>query len=572
MSESLIITPKFKNWLFLQPDDSVVQTLREELKIHPSICKLLALRGVKNKEEAIRFFYPSMSHLHDPFLMRDMDSAVSRIHKAIDSGERILIYGDYDVDGITAVALLYTFFSKYYKNIGYYVPDRNKEGCGISFDGIDYAEQEKYSLLIALDCGVKDHSKISYAKEKDIDVIICDHHLPEDKLPEAVAVLDPKRPDCNYPFKELSGCGVGFKLLQAYTQKYKLDEGFLHSLLDFVVVSIAADTVSLTGENRTLAYYGMKLINDKPRVGFKAILDIVKAKKQLELMDLVFTISPRINAAGRILHASYAVELLIETDARKAREKAQLIHDNNSDRQLLDKDITSSALDIIYEDDGFDDKRAIVIYQEHWHQGVIAIVASRMVDQFHKPTIILTESNGVVVGSGRSVPGFDLHDAINACSQYVIQFGGHKYAAGFSMEKEHVEDFMKAFEQVVQERIQEDQLEPKIEVDDVIELDDINADFYELIEKMAPFGSGNHKPVFVTKDVKDTGNNGFVGKSHLKLHVSKPGQMPKSGIGFNMWDYIPYLRSKGTFDICYQMYVNEWNGQKNIEIRLRDLK
>lgn len=572
MSESLIITPKFKNWLFLQPDDSAVRTLREELKIHPSICKLLALRGVKNKEEAIRFFYPSMSHLHDPFLMRDMDSAVSRIYRAIESGEKILIYGDYDVDGITAVALLYTFFSKYYKNIGYYVPDRNKEGCGISFDGIDHAEQENYSLLIALDCGVKDHSKISYAKEKGIDVIICDHHLPEDKLPEAEAVLDPKRPDCNYPFKELSGCGVGFKLLQAYTQKYGLDEAFLHSLLDFVVVSIAADTVSLMGENRTLAYYGMKLINEQPRVGFKAILDIVKAKKKLELMDLVFTISPRINAAGRILHASYAVELLIETDARKAKEKAQLIHDNNSDRQLLDKDITSSALDIIYEDDDFEDKRAIVIYQPHWHQGVIAIVASRMVDQFHKPTIILTESNGLVVGSGRSVPGFDLHDAINACSRYVIQFGGHKYAAGFSMEKEHVDDFMKAFEQVVQERIQEDQLEPKIEVDDVIELDDINEGFYELIEKMAPFGSGNHKPVFVTRDVKDTGNNGFVGKSHLKLHVSKPGQMPKSGIGFNMWDYIPYLRSKGTFDICYQMYVNEWNGQKNVEIRLRDLK
>ncbi len=572
MSESLIITPKFKNWLFLQPDDSVVQNLQEELKIHPSICRLLALRGIKNKEEAIRFFYPSMEHLHDPFLMKDMDKAVSRIHAAIQSGEKILIYGDYDVDGITAVALLYTFFSSFYSNIGYYVPDRNKEGCGISFDGIDHAEQEKYSLLIALDCGVKDHSKISYAKEKGIDVIICDHHLPEDKLPEAVAVLNPKRPDCNYPFKELSGCGVGFKLLQAYTQKYELEREILHQLLDFVAVSIAADTVSLTGENRILAYYGMKLINDKTRVGFKAILDIVKAKKKLELMDLVFTISPRINAAGRILHASYAVELLIETDAKKAREKAQLIHDNNSDRQVLDKDITSSALDIIYDDDDFEDKRAIVIYQPHWHQGVIAIVASRMVDQFHKPTIILTESNGLVVGSGRSVPGFDLHDAINACSQYVIQFGGHKYAAGFSMEKEHVEDFMEAFEQIVQERIQEDQLEPKIEVDDIIELDDINEKFFDLIEKMAPFGSGNHKPVFVTRDVKDTGNNGFVGKSHLKLHVSKPGQMPKSGIGFNMWDYIPYLRSKGTFDICYQMYVNEWNGQRNIEIRLKDLK
>lgn len=572
MSESLIVTPKFKKWLFLQPDDSVVQQLQAELNIHPSICKLLAIRGVKNKEEAHRFFHPSLDDLHDPFLMKDIDAAVARIHKAITSGEKILIYGDYDVDGITAVSMLYTFFYQHYQNIGYYVPDRNKEGCGISCEGLDFAQNNDYSLMIALDCGVKDHDKIVYAKERGVDVIICDHHLPDGTLPKAVAVLDPKRSDCSYPFKELSGCGVGFKLLQAYTIQYHLDQNFLYSLLDFVVVSIAADTVSLTGENRILAHYGMQLINDQPRVGFKAILDIVKAKKKLELMDLVFTISPRINAAGRILHASYAVDLLIGTDAEAAKEKAQLIHDNNSDRQLLDKDITSSALDIIYDDEDFEDKKAIVIYQPHWHQGVIAIVASRMVDQFHKPTIILTESNGQIVGSGRSVPGFDLHDAIHACEKYLLQFGGHKYAAGFSMEKKHVEAFMEAFEQVVQDRILEDQLEPKIEVDDIIELDDINAGFFEMVEKMAPFGNGNHKPVFVTQNVKDTGNNGFVGKSHLKLHVSKPGQSLKSGIGFNMWDYIPYLRSKGSFDICYQMYVNEWNGQKNIEIRLKDLK
>lgn len=572
MSESLIITPKFKKWLFLQPDDSVVRQLVAELGIHPSICKLLAIRGVTNKEEALKFFNPSLDDLFDPFLMKGMDEAVTRIHLALEQGEKILIYGDYDVDGITAVSMLYTFFRKYGDQIGYYIPDRTKEGCGISHDGIDHAFEHSYGLMIALDCGVKDHAKIDYAQSKGIDIIICDHHLPDETLPNAVAVLDPKRSDCEYPFKELSGCGVGFKLLQAYTQRYGLDKSALFDLLDFVVVSIAADTVSLTGENRILAHYGMKLINTHHRVGFKAILDIVKAKKKLELMDLVFTISPRINAAGRILHASYAVDLLIEEDEYAAIEKAQLIHDNNSDRQLLDKDITSSALDIIYDDDDFEDKRAIVIYQPHWHQGVIAIVASRIVDQFHKPTIILTESNGLIVGSGRSVPGFDLHDAIHACEKYVIQFGGHKYAAGFSMRKEHVYDFMEAFEKVVQERIEDDQLEPKIEVDDVIELEDINAEFYEMIEKMAPFGNGNHKPVFVTRNVKDTGNNGFVGKSHLKLHVSKQGQAPKSGIGFNMWDYIPYLRKKGTFDICYQMYVNEWNGQKNIEIRLKDLQ
>ncbi|HUH74264.1 MAG TPA: single-stranded-DNA-specific exonuclease RecJ [Chitinophagales bacterium] len=571
MSDSLIVTPKFKNWFFLQPNEAIVQSLHEELNIHISICRILVLRGVKNKEDAERFFNPSLADLHDPFLMKDMDIAVERIHQAILKKEKILIYGDYDVDGITAVSMLYTFFRNFYDNISFYVPDRNKEGCGISYEGIDFAREDSCKLIIALDCGVKDHDKVSYARKNGVEIIICDHHLPDLTLPSAVAVLDPKRPDCNYPFKELSGCGVGFKLLQAYTQRYPQENSQVENLLDFVVVSIAADTVSVTGENRILAHHGMKLINGKTRVGFKAILDIVNSRKKLELMDLVFTISPRINAAGRILHASYAVELLIERDKKFAKIKAQLIHDNNSDRQVIDKDITTSALDII-EDDDYVDKKAIVIYQPDWHQGVIAIVASRLVEQFHKPTLILTESNGLVVGSGRSVPGFDLHEAINACSEYVIQFGGHKYAAGLSMEKQYVEEFIEAFENIVEERILEEQLEPKIEIDAIVELDDINEEFYSWIEKMAPFGSGNHKPIFVTKDVKDTGNNGFVGKSHLKLHVSKFGQAPKSGIGFGMWDYIPYLRNKGVFDICYQMYMNEWNGQKNIEIRLKDLK
>jgi single-stranded-DNA-specific exonuclease len=571
MSDSLIVTPKFKNWFFLQPNEAIVQSLQEELKIPNSICRLLVLRGVKNKEEAERFFNPSLEQLHDPFLMKDMDIAVERIHQAITNNEKILIYGDYDVDGITAVSMLYTFFRNFYDNISFYVPDRNKEGCGISYEGINFAKEGTCKLIIALDCGIKDHEKVSYAHKNGVDIIICDHHLPDPTLPAAVAVLDPKRTDCSYPFKELSGCGVGFKLLQGYTQKYQPENIEINDLLDFVVVSIAADTVSVTGENRILAHHGMKLINGNTRVGFKAILDIVNSRKKLELMDLVFTISPRINAAGRILHASYAVDLLIERDKNEAKVKAQLIHDNNTDRQVIDKDITTSALDII-EDENFEDKKAIVIFRPDWHQGVIAIVASRIVEQFHKPTLILTESNGLIVGSGRSVPGFDLHEAINACSEYVIQFGGHKYAAGLSMKKEHIKNFIEAFENIVEERILEEQLEPRIEIDAVVELEDINEKFYEWIEMMAPFGSGNHKPVFVTTCVKDTGNNGFVGKSHLKLHVSKIGQAPKSGIGFGMWDYIPYLRNKGVFDICYQMYLNEWNGQKNVEIRLKDLK
>ncbi|MCO5233744.1 MAG: single-stranded-DNA-specific exonuclease RecJ [Chitinophagales bacterium] len=572
MPESLIITPKFKEWLFLQADDSIVNSLHSELNLPISICKILVLRGIKNKEEAQRFFNSSLDFLHSPFLMKDMDIAVDSIHQAIQSGKKILIYGDYDVDGITSVAMLYTFFIKYYPHIGYYTPDRNKEGCGISNDGIDFAAENSYSLMIVLDCGIKEHSKINYAKEKNIDIIICDHHLPEKSLPNALAVLNPKRVDCEYPYKDLSGCGVGFKLIQAYTQKYHLDKDFLFSQLDFVAVSIAADTVPLSGENRILAHFGMKYINQRSRAGFKAILDIVKAKRKLELMDLVFTISPRINAAGRILHASYAVELLIESNSKEARKKAQFIHDNNYDRQLLDKDITSSALNIIQEDEDFDNKKAIVIFQEDWHQGLIAIVASRMVDKFHKPALILTESNGMIIGSGRSIGGFDLYEAIASCSEYLAQFGGHKYAAGFSMERKYVEKFIQLFEQIVEERIENEQLVQKIEVDDVIELEDITPEFYEWIKRMAPFGNGNHKPTFVTRDVRDTGNNGFVGKSHLKLHVSKPGQMSKSGIGYNMWDYIPYLRSKSKFDICYQLYLNDWNGHQNIELRVKDLK
>lgn len=572
MTESLIVTPKFKKWSFLQTDDSVVRQLQEELKVHYSIAKLLVLRGVESKEAADLFLNPSLDQLHDPFLMMDMDKAVERVHDAIQQQEKILIYGDYDVDGITAVSLIYTYFKSFYSKIGYYVPDRKKEGCGISFDGIDYAQKNGYSLIIALDCGIKDHKEIDYATEDNIDIILCDHHIPEKDLPKAVAILNPKRLDSEYPFKDLSGCGVGFKLVQAYSMKYNVKQEMVFDLLDFVTLSIAADTVPVVGENRVLAYFGMKLMNNRKRPSFKAILDIIKVRRRLELMDLVYTISPRINAAGRILHASYAVELLIETDHHKAKSKAKFLHANNFERQQIDKSITSSALEIIGKDKDFDDKRAITIYQPDWHQGIIAIVASRMVEAFYKPTIILADSNEGVVGSGRSVRGFDLYKVIESCSEYLIQYGGHKYAAGFTMHKENVEDFLAAFHEKVEELIQEDQLTPKIDVDDVIELSDINEDFYYWITKMEPFGSGNQKPVFVTKDVKDTGNNGFVGKSHLKIHVTKPGQKAKYGIGFQMWDYIPYLRSQETFDICYHIYENKWNGERNIEIKLKDLK
>ncbi len=572
MSEPLIVTPNFKNWFFKEADESDVQILAEEADIPLVVARLLVLRGIRTKDEAYDFFNPSLKNLHDPFLMNDMDKAVSRIHHAIHSNEKILVYGDYDVDGITAISVIYTFFQSFYSDIGYYVPDRNTEGCGISFDGIDYAEENGYALIIALDCGIRDHKKIRYASQKGVDIILCDHHIPDEDLPEAAAILNPKRSDSTYPYMDLSGCGVGFKLVQAYSIRYQINKELVFQLLDFVVLSIAADTVPITGENRILAHFGMKLINQRKRPGFKAILDILEVKNKLELMDLVYTISPRLNAAGRLLHASHAVELLIETDMKKALDKAQFLHDKNFERQQIDKLITTSALDIISNDESFKKKKAIVIFQPEWHQGIIAIVASRLVEKFYKPTLIITEANGLAVASGRSVPGFDLYQAIEKCGEWFLQYGGHKYAAGFSMELNKVEEFISVFERVVEEQIEEEQLVQKIEVDGVIELNDINFDLYNWIKKMAPFGSGNHKPIFVTKDVRDTGNNGFVGESHLKIHVKKQGQRPKYGIGFNMWDYIPYIRSKENFDICYYIYVNKWKGKKSIEIKLKDLK
>ena len=572
MTESLIITPKFKDWLYLQPDDSVVNTLVNGLKLHPTICRLLALRGVKNTEEAKHFLNPSLNDLINPFCMKDMEKAIERIHRAIADNEKILIYGDYDVDGITSVSLLYTFFKGIHDAVMYYVPDRNKEGCGISYDGIDIAHKESCKLLIALDCGIKDYKKINYAKEKGVDIIICDHHLTEDILPDAYAILNPKRADCTYPFKELSACGVGFKLAQGYTEKYQLDKGKLFELLDFVAVSIAADTVPLLGENRVMAFFGMTHINNRQRVGFKALLDIVRAKRKLNLMDLVFTISPRINAAGRILHASYAVELLIETDYKSAKEKAKVIHDNNYERQLLDKDVTASALELIAKDKNFSGKSSIVLYQPDWHAGVIAITASRLVEKYHKPTIILTDSNDVVVGSGRAPAGFDLYESVESCKDLLTQFGGHKYAVGLRIEKERIQQFIKSFEEAAKLNMLKQASKSVIEIDDVIELTDLNENFYNQIERLAPFGFGNNRPTFATKEVRDTGENGFVGKSHLKLRVTKPGQPARSGIGYDMWDYIPYLRTKKSFDICYQIHLNEWKDQKRVEMKVKDLK
>ena len=561
-----------KRWTYLEAKEEEINSLQQQLNIHPVICKLLIERNIKTFEQAKDFFRPKLEQLHDPFLMKDMEKAIARIENAIQQQQKILIYGDYDVDGTTAVSVVYSFLKKIYPNLEYYIPDRYTEGYGISTQGIDYAAENNFALIIALDCGIKAHDKIDYALQKNIDFIICDHHLPGDTLPNAIAILDPKRNDCNYPYDELSGCGIGFKLIQAFAIKNNIDSNIVYDYLDLVATSIASDLVPITGENRILAKFGVDKVNANPRAGYKALMSEIKLNRVLDITDLVFIIGPRINAAGRIAHGSEAVTLLIEEDYDKAIEKTKKVQQNNTDRKTLDKDTTDEAFALIEADIDFPIKKSTVLYQEHWHKGVIGIVASRMIEKYHRPTIILTASNDKVVGSGRSVSGFDIHDAIDACSEHLIQFGGHKFAAGLTLEINKVNDFRKAFENIVEARITADQLIPQIEIDAEIELSDINEKFYSILEQMAPFGPGNMRPVFVTKEVYDTGYSKVLNGNHLKLNIIKDGQDPRNGIGFGMGDFMSIMETKETVDICYQLYANVWNGQTKIEFRLKDLR
>lgn len=561
-----------KRWIELEADEKIVQQLQTELNIHPVLCKLLVLRNINTFDEAKDFFRPNLNKLHDPFLMRDMDKAITRIETAIANNERILIYGDYDVDGTTAVSLVYSYFNDFYDNICYYIPDRYTEGYGISFQGIDFAKDNNVSLIIALDCGIKANDKVDYANERNIDFIICDHHLPGDVLPNAVAVLDPKRNDCSYPFDELSGCGIGFKLIQAYAEKNKLNAEKIYDQLDLVAVSIASDLVPITGENRILAKFGCDRINQNPRAGIKALMSELKLSRNLDITDLVFIIGPRINAAGRIAHGSEAVTLLIENDYDVAIEKTKKVQQNNTDRKTIDKDITDEAFAMIDNNETLIHKKTTVLYQEHWHKGVVGIVASRMIEKYYRPTIILASSNGKAVGSGRSVPGFDLYDAIDSCSEHLVQFGGHKYAAGLTIELDKIQDFSDAFEKIVRDRITADQQIPQVEIDAEIELTDINDKFFNILEQMQPFGPGNMRPTFVTKDVYDTGYSKVLNGNHLKLNILKDGQSPKNGVGFGMGNYMELMEQKETVDICYQLYANEWNNQIKIEFKLKDLR
>jgi single-stranded-DNA-specific exonuclease len=550
----------------------LIQELQAALQIDEVLARLLVLRGIHSYEAAREFFRPELGHLHDPFLMKDMEQAINRIEKAITSGEHILIFGDYDVDGTTAVSLVYSFFKKIYPKLDYYIPDRYHEGYGISFKGIDFAETHGFSLIIALDCGIKSIDKVDYAKAKGIDFIICDHHLPGDILPEAVAVLDPKRNDCTYPFKELAGCGIGFKLIQAYAQKNDLPFEDLEHYLDLVAVSIAADIVPVNGENRTLAWYGLKRLNENPCPGMDALMDVAGRKSHYSLSDAVFQLGPRINAAGRIADAKNAVKLLTSITKEEAFDKARLVDTHNEERRGHDSDITEQALALIAGDVELIKRKTTVVFNENWHKGVIGIVASRLTESYYRPTVVLTQSNGVVAGSARSVMGFDLYEALSACSHLLEQFGGHKYAAGLTMKAENVPAFQQKFEEVVSASISEELLVQEIKIDAQIRLEQIDGKFFRILNLFEPHGPQNMAPVFLSKNVYTYGSATVVGGKHLKVKIRQGDSTYFDGIGFGMGDFAAILNSGRPFDICYSIEENIWKDRRSIQLKIRDIR
>lgn len=566
-----------KQWKFnSRPQEKAIAFLSSEININPVLSSILLQRGIHNFQEAKHFFRPSLDHFHDPFLMQDMEKAVERIQLAIQHNQKILIYGDYDVDGTTAVALVYDFLRNIYgdKHIDYYIPDRYKEGYGISRQGIEWAVAQGFSLIISLDCGIKAVEKIAVALEKGIDFIVCDHHTPGDILPPAYAVLDPKRKDCNYPYKELSGCGVGFKLLQAFCQKEKIESTVLYSYLDLVAVSIASDIVPITGENRMMAYYGLKILNDTPRPGLKALIELAGIKaNNVDISSIVFGIGPRINAAGRVDHAQYAVKLLIAKSLKEAETLAIPINKNNIHRKNVDTAITTEALAMIEDDLGFKEAKSTVLFKNDWHKGVIGIVASRCIEKYYKPTIILTESNNLATGSARSVMGFNVYEAIAECADLLEQFGGHKYAAGLSLKLDNLVPFRKRFEEVVSKSIEDHHLIPTIEIDEMIDLEAINLKFYNVLKQMAPFGPGNRHPVFVTKNVYAAYPPRLLKNEHLKMIVKQENsQYQMEAIGFGMSKYFSSISSGAPFKIAYCIEENNYKGNNILQLNLKDIK
>lgn len=564
-----------KQWIYIDTDEAAVQSLQEQLKINPIFCRLLVQRGIKTYEEAKLFFRPKLEHLHDPFLMKGMEAAVLRLEKAIKNHEKILLYGDYDVDGTTAVALMYAFLKKHHESLDFYIPHRYKEGYGISYQGIDYAAENGCTLVIAMDCGIKAIEKIDYATYKNIDFIICDHHLPEAKVPNAVAVLDPKQTDCPYPYKELSGCGVAFKLVQAYVEKNDLDFKEVTDLLDLLTVSIACDIVPITGENRVLAHYGLQQLNHNPRIGLRTLIATANRSFPLTISDVVFGLGPMINAAGRISDAKEAVRLLLSKDKNEAKENAENLRNENIKRKAFEKVITEEALQQVTANPNWHKRKTIVLFDENWHKGVLGIVASRMIETFHRPTIILSKSADKIVGSARSVVGFDIHDALKSCEDLFINFGGHQYAAGLTMNPNNLTEFQERFETVVAERITTTHLTPKVKVNATIDFDQLNHKFWKILKQFAPFGPQNRRPVFCTSDVMNTGQSRLLKEKHLKLKIRQ--QPPKTSpvhdaIAFNFADYYPHIKDNKPFQFCYVIEENNWQGRTSLQLNVKDIK
>ena len=566
-----------KSWKIKKPaDNNDLKHLSAALNIDIAIANLLIQRGIKTFSDARSFFRPKLSDLHDPFLMKDMDKAVARIIQAVENDEKVMVYGDYDVDGTTSVALMYSFLRTRLTNIDYYIPDRYMEGYGISRISIDYAAQNSFSLVIVLDCGIKANDKISYAKELGIDFIICDHHNPDAVIPDAVAVLDPKQPDCNYPYKELSGCGVGFKLIQAYCIKQGIPEEVAMELLDLVVVSIASDIVPLTGENRVLAYYGLQKLNSNPSIGLKTIIKYAGMVGEFKINDIVFKIGPRLNASGRIEHGKKSVAILLAKDAKELEDLGIEINSYNEIRKTLDREITQEALDIIEKSEFYKGRVSTVIYNRDWHKGVVGIVASRLTEHYYRPTVVLTESNGLATGSARSVAEFDLYEAISACSDLLESYGGHMYAAGLSMKLENGAEFSRRFEQVVRDTISKEQQKQTIEVDAKISLSDLSPKFLKLLNQFEPYGPHNMMPVFLTENVLDYGTSRLVGKNseHLKLDLMEANRSSAvfSGIAFSQSDHLDMIKRSLPFDICYSVTENEYRGKTYMQLNVRDIQ
>lgn len=556
-----------KNWIIKDADKDIINELSQTLNVSEIIAHLLTLRGIQNFEQAKKFFRPKLSDLHDPFLMKNMNSAIKRIEHAIVNKEKILVYGDYDVDGTTSVSMMFNFLKKQTVEVDYYIPCRYKEGYGISLNGIDYAHNNNFSLIIALDCGIRANKQIEYANTKQIDFIICDHHTPSNKIPSAYSILNPKQTDCQYPYKHLSGCGVGFKLIQAFCiyKNLPLDEAY--AFLDLVTVSIGADIVPINGENRVLAFYGMQQINSNPSIGVKTLTKVLKSK-DIKMSDVIFGIAPRINAAGRIDHAKKAVDLLVEKDFNRANLILNEIEKNNDTRKEIEKKITEDAVSKV---DNL--KKSIVVYSNKWHKGVVGIVASRIVEKFYKPTIVLVEQDGMLVGSARSVNKFDVYEAINKCSHLLEKFGGHKYAAGLSIKKEKINLFISAFENAVSQMIKPEHLYPNLYIDMQIKTTEINHKLYRIIQQFAPFGPTNMNPVFVSKKVIDSGDAKQVGedKAHLKLNILDSHQSIPA-IAFGLGSKYDKTINKNEIDICYSIGENEWNGNKQLQLLIKDIK